>query len=91
MANVLEILLDENNKEDLVLTDEEGKKYLFSQVAVIPFKKKIYAILHPRDTDEEIAYVFKVDNNQLVIESDEKIAKVVFDEYLSLLENQGGN
>ena len=92
--DVLDILLDEDNKEPIVLSDEEGKKFTFEQIAVIPYNDKVYAVLKPVDkidgVNDDEAIVFVVDERPtgsvLMVESDEKVAISVFDEYYNLLD-----
>ena len=88
------LILDEKNKEPIVLSDEEGKKFTFEQIAVIPYNDKVYAVLKPVDkidgVNDDEAIVFVVDERPtgsvLMVESDEKVAISVFDEYYNLLD-----
>ena len=92
--DVLDILLDEDNKEPIVLSDEEGERFTFEQIAVIPYNDKVYAVLKPVDhidgVNDDEAIVFVVDERPtgsvLMVESDEKVAISVFDEYYNLLD-----
>ena len=93
-TNILDVLLDEENKEPVVLVDALGQKIAFEQIAVIPYDEKLYCILKPLErigyvADDE-AMVFYVDENQapptLIVELDELKAISVFDEYYNLLE-----
>ena len=92
--NILDILLDEDNKEPIVLVDGKGKRISFEQIAVIPYKERIYAVLKPVENIEGIAddeaIVFYVDATGeepvLMVETDEKTAIAVFDEYYNLLD-----
>ena len=92
--DVLDILLDENNSDPIILTDEKGKKFTFEQIAVIPYNDKIYCVLKPVETIQGIAddeaVVFYVDERPtgsvLMVETDEKTAINVFDEYYNLLD-----
>ena len=92
--DVLDILLDENNADPIVLTDEKGKKFTFEQIAVIPYNEKVYCVLKPVDEIQGIAddeaVVFYVDERPtgsvLMVETDEKTAISVFDEYYNLLD-----
>ena len=96
--NILDILLDEENKEPIVLVDGNGKRISFEQIAVIPYKERIYAVLKPVDAIEGIAddeaIVFFVDESGeepvLMVETDEKTAIAVFDEYYNLLDEAEG-
>lgn len=93
--NILDILLDEDNKDPIVLVDNTGRRLTFEQIAVIPYNEKIYCVLKPVDKIENVqddeAIVFFVDEQEgrepvLMVETDEKTAINVFDEYYNLLD-----
>ena len=97
--DLLDVLLDQDNKEPIVLMDENGKELTFEQVAVIPHEVKkenrLYCVLKPLDKIEGIgddeAIVFLVDtdeegNSIIRVEEDEEVAIAVFDTYYDLLE-----
>lgn len=93
--DIIDILLDEDNKDPIVLVDGQGKKLSFEQIAVIPYNNKIYCVLKPIDKIENVqddeAIVFFVDEQEgkepvLIVETDEKVAMDVFDEYYNLLD-----
>ena len=89
--SILDILLDEDNKEPLVLTSED-QRLTFEQVAVIPFDEKVYAILKPVDPidgiaeDEAVVFYVDEEHDSLQVEDNEEKAKAVFDEYYRLLD-----
>lgn len=95
--DIIDILLDEENKDPIVLTDDKGRKLAFEQVAVIPYEEKLYCVLKPIDhidgvADDE-ALVFYVDEGEneddapvLRIEDDELKSIDVFMEYYNLLD-----
>ena len=98
-VDIIDVLLDEDNKDPIVLMDEKGRQLTFEQVAVIPYEvrkeKRLYCVLKPLDKIEGIgddeAIVFVVDqddegNSIIKIEEDEEIAIAVFDKYYDLLE-----
>ena len=98
-VDILDVLLDQDNKEPIVLMDESGKQMSFEQVAVIPYEvrkeQRLYCVLKPLDKIEGIAddeaIVFLVDtddagNSIIRIEEDEEVAIAVFDKYYDLLE-----
>lgn len=98
-VDIIDVLLDQDNKEPIVLMDEKGKQLTFEQVAVIPYEvrkeKRLYAVLKPIDKIEGIgedeAIVFYVDtdeegNSLIKVEEDEEVAIAVFDKYYDLLE-----
>ena len=97
--DLLDVLLDQENREPIVLMDETGKEMTFEQVAVIPYEvrkeTRLYCVLKPLDKIEGIAddeaIVFLVDqdsqgNSIIKVEEDEEIAISVFDKYYDLLE-----
>lgn len=93
--DIVDVLLDENNKEPIVLVDDKGKRLSFEQIAVIPYNDKLYAVLKPIDKIDNVAddeaIVFYVHEEQgkepvLMVETDEKAAMDVFDEYYNLLD-----
>ncbi len=97
---ILDVLLDQDNREPIVLVDEKGKRISFEQIAVIPYNNKIYCVLKPIDQIENIqddeAIVFYVDEREgrepvLMVETDEKTAISVFDEYYNLLDAEEEN
>ena len=100
-VDVLDVLLDEENRDPIVLMDEKGKQLEFEQVAMIVHEvegeKNLFAILKPISKIDGIAdneaIVFRVDETEegstaLVIEQDEEIAIAVFNDYYDLLEKE---
>lgn len=98
-VDILDILLDQDNKDPIVLMDESGKQLTFEQVAVIPYEvrkeKRLYCVLKPVDhidgiaDDEAIVFLVDTDDNGnsvIRIEEDEEVAIAVFDKYYDLLE-----
>lgn len=97
--DILDVLLDEDNKDPIVLVDDKGKQLSFEQIAIIPFNEKIYAVLKPIDKidsvadDEAIVFVVVEREGQpsvLMVETDEAIAMSVFEEYYNLLDEAEG-
>ena len=92
--NVLDILLDENNNDPIVLTDQNGARYSLEQIAVIPRGETVYAILKPIEKidgiEDDEAVVFRVDESGeepiLRVETDEATAVEVFGKYYDLIE-----
>lgn len=97
--DLLDILLDEDNKDPIILMGEDGRKLTFKQVAVIPCEvkkeKRLYCVLKPLDKiksledDEAIVFLIDTDdeaNSILRLEEDEIIAVKVFEKYYDLLE-----
>ena len=95
--DIIDVLLDENNREPITLVDGKGKKLSFEQIAVIPHNDKLYCVLKPIDKIENVqddeAIVFFVHEEAgkapvLMVETDEKVAMDVFDEYYNLLDEE---
>lgn len=92
--DILDILLDEENCSPIALCDDNHRAINFEQVAVIPYKDKIYCILKPLDHIDGVAddetIVFYVDEsgekNELRAEMNKMDAMCVFEEYYDLLE-----
>lgn len=81
--DVLDVLLDEDNRDPIVLQDNNGKKLVFEQVAIIPFDGIIYCVLKPQSkingvkSDEAVVfYVLEEQGEpaQLRVCEDERIA-----------------
>lgn len=97
--DIVDVLLDENNKEPIVLEDAKGKRYSFEQIAVIPYNEKLYCVLKPIDQiegvndDEAIVFVVHEEEGKepaLMVETDEEVAMQVFEEYYNLLDEAAG-
>ncbi len=95
--DIIDVLLDEDNKEPIVLVDGNGRRISFEQIAVIPFNNKLYCVLKPIDKIDNIAddeaIVFFVHEEKgkepvLMVETNEKVAMDVFDEYYNLLDEE---
>ena len=99
-VDLLDILLDTENREPIVLRDDKGRAVSFEQVAVIPYaddggERSLYVVLKPLDEIEGVAddeaIVFRVEVNDddesfLVAETDEHRARAVFDQYYEMVE-----
>ena len=83
--SVVEMLMDENNRDNIVLLDAEQNEVEFEQVAVIPHNENIYAVLKPVEPIEGVAddeaLVFGIEEidgeDCLVICEDDKIIDAV--------------
>ncbi|MBR4271016.1 MAG: DUF1292 domain-containing protein [Clostridia bacterium] len=92
-------LLDKDNNDPITLYDENEKPVEFEQIAIIPLKDKLYAILKPLHQmdgvadDEAIVFSFEEDDNSedqlLVMEESDAIIDEVFEIYNKLLDEQG--
>lgn len=96
MVDIYDVLLDEENKDPIVLVDGNGRRIAFEQIAVIPYNEKLYCVLKPIDEMENVAtdeaIVFFVDGsdnqNALKVETDELTAMEVFEQYYDLLDGE---
>ncbi len=97
--DIIDILLDEDNKDPIVLIDNNGRRLSFEQIAVIPYNEKIYCVLKPidkidniKDDEADVIYVDEQEGKEpvLMVETDEKTAINVFDEYYNLLDEAEG-
>lgn len=93
----IDMLFDENNTDNIVLFDEEGREVEFEQIAIIPLDEKNYAILRPLDEEEPLeedeAVVFSIEEldeeEVLIPERNNATIDKVFDKYYELLKEQG--
>lgn len=95
--DLLDILLDRENRNNIFLKDDNGKIIEFEQICVIPYDLKgqdriLYAVLKPINVEgiaDDEAVVFKVvfpnGTTALVLEEDENRAKNVFEKYYDIL------
>lgn len=89
----IEKLLDENNRDNIILCDERNEPVEFEQIAVIPLDWTIYAILHPvipmPGMAENEALVFAIEgwgeDAQFRCDLSKEIIDRVFAEYYKML------
>ena len=97
--NLLDVLLDENNRDPICMSDDEGRILCFEQVAVIPYRGRIYCILKPLDKvkgikdDEAIAFYVDMRGEEpaLKVVERESTALTIFEKYYDLLEAEAAN
>lgn len=95
-SDLIDVLMDEKNKENIILYDENNNEVEFEQVAVIPLNNQIYVILkdltHPErseDGEEDVVDIFSIEEDEegesvLIALEDEKIAEEVLNAYFKL-------
>ncbi len=78
---IINLLLDKNNKDDIVMNDTFGTEVIFEQMATIPYYDKyldredIYCILHPKTKSKEFdtrfvyPFLVKKDGNGYSLEA----------------------
>ena len=90
IIDLVDIILDESNKDLIMLEDNAGNVHKFERLAVVPFENEKYAILKnfiSEDTKEknEIILIFKIvenfENRGIFIVEDEKTALSILEEY----------
>lgn len=94
---VFEKLFDPEDASNIVLYDENEQPVEFEQIAIIPIKEEVYAVLRPvkkmEGLEEDQAIVFLLDETNEgdeilnVVEDDETI-DLVFDEYEKIYNEQ---
>ena len=96
--NPIDALFDDENYDPIILFNENGKEMSFEQIALIPLKEKIYAILKPvipiKGLEENEGLVFSIELNEetneeyILLVTDEQIIDDVFKVYDSLIDSQ---
>ncbi|MBR2442662.1 MAG: hypothetical protein IKB20_06340 [Clostridia bacterium] len=91
---MLKTLLDESNKEPIVLTDSRGNTMTFEKIAIIPQRGRLYCIFKPLEkmdglADDE-AVVFWIDTSEkenpiVKVELDDRISEEIFEKYYASL------
>ena len=96
--NPIDALYDEENSDPITLFNEKGEEMVFEQIALIPIKEKVYAILKPIQPidglgeDEglvfsiEILEVDGLEQEGLVLVTDDNTLDEVFNVYYQLLD-----
>lgn len=93
--SVVDMLLDPENEAPITLVNDKGNLIKLDQIAIIPLKDQLYAILKPITKVEGVgegeALVFRVDVEEDTIEivNDFKLVDKVFDRYYDLLKKEG--
>ena len=93
--SVVDMLLDPDNESPITLSNDKGALIKLDQIAVIPLKDKLYAILKPitkvEGVGEDEALVFNIDIEEDTIEivNDFNLIDKVFDIYYDLLRKEG--
>lgn len=93
IKNPIEQILDENNDENVVLYDDNGKPIEFEQVALIPLDDTdlLYAILIPvtpmQNVEDGEGVLFAIDEEKGTIDvvNDEKVIDQVLTVYEKLI------
>lgn len=92
--SVVDMLLDPDNESPISLVNDNGMEILFDQIAVIPYKEKLYAILKPITKidgvgdDEALVFEINIDEDMLFVIYDFDLCDKIFDVYYDLLKDQ---
>ena len=89
---IFDILYDDNDDGNIVLTDESGEEIEFEQVAIFTIDDEDYAMLHPvteiEGLDNDVVMLFHMDkkNNRFPAVEDQSILDEAYRLYLELFE-----
>ena len=95
--SVFDKLLDPNDDSNIILYDEKEEEVEFEQIAIIPVKEEVYAILKPvkklDGLEDDQALVFSLEETEegeelLNVVEDDDIIDIVFDEYDKLFDEK---
>ncbi len=93
--SLLDVLLDPDNKDNIILKATDGTEMEFEQLAVIPHEDVLYVVMRPVTPIDGVAedecIIFKVveeDTTRMMVEDDEDKAQEIYDEYLKLFEEE---
>jgi len=90
--SIFDILYDDNDDGNIVLTDESGEEIEFEQVAIFTIDEEDYAMLHPvtkiDGLDDDVVILFHMDeeNDRLTAVEDDKILDEAYALYEELLD-----
>ena len=80
-------LLDENNHDNIIFTNDMGENIEFEQIALINLNEEKFAILHPInlgfEDDEVIIYSIYFDDNNYELNEviDDQLKEEIYQEY----------
>lgn len=93
--NPIDQLFDEENSENIVLYNDQNEGVEFEQIAIAPWRGKVYAILRPVmeipgvADDEAIVFLIDEENETLSIVDNEEVIDGVFEVYYEMLREEG--
>jgi hypothetical protein len=93
--SVVEMLLDPDCEERVECLNEDGNIISFDQIAVIPYKDKLYAILKPVEKlegvreDEALVFHINVEEDSIEVIYDFDLCDKIFELYYKLLKDEG--
>ena len=89
---IFDILYDDNDDENVVLSNEKGEEVEFEQVAIFEIDGNDYAMLHPvteiEGVDEDMVMLFLLDEEKgrITVVKDQNILDEAYAIYEELLE-----
>jgi len=95
--SVFDKLLNPEDDSNIILYDENEEEVEFEQIAIIPVKEEVYAILKPvkklEGLEDDQALVFALEETEegeelLNLVEDDDIIDIVFDEYDKMFEEK---
>ena len=93
--SVVDMLLDPDNESPVTLINEKEELIELDQIAVIPIRDRLYAILKPitkiEGVEDNEALVFHIDVEEDTVEivNNVKLIDKVFEYYYALLKKEG--
>ena len=93
--SVVEMLLDPDCEERVECLNEDGNIISFDQIAVIPYKDKLYAILKPVEKlegvgeDEALVFHINVEEDSIEVLYVFDLCDKIFELYYKLLKDEG--
>ena len=93
--SVVEMLLDPDCEERVECFNDDGNIISFDQIAVIPYKDKLYAILKPVEKlegvgeDEALVFHINVEEDSIEVIYDFDLCDKIFELYYKLLKDEG--
>ena len=87
-------LFDDNNFENIFLTDNEGKEIEFEQLGLVDYEGDYYAVLSPVTKiegigdDEVLIFMIDEENDALVYVEDDEVADGVLEVFNEMPEDE---
>lgn len=95
--DIFDMLMDEDNDNNIVVSFDDGTSEEFEQMALIPNEDKLYAVLRfVKTEDDEDEYdeflVVRVEadeeyhSHKIVVEEDDEVVDVILDAFFAMIE-----
>jgi hypothetical protein len=82
-------LTDDDNDDDIVMVDEDGKEVVMEQLGIVTLRDNLYAILHAVDDADDEALVFLInpdDEESISLVEDDKLGEEIITAFNDRLE-----